>query len=237
MGGWLFLPFLQWNLIKCHWQVRGRAIPRDIQRTFSAERRNLLITSVALFLVEYSNLRFKQISVLGNVAELDEPNVLRFLLWVFWLYFGWRFYQHYRELRDTAIRDTHRQKLVEFLLPISRERYKQLFKPSTTYLTGIPKFRFGAANWSFHKPWHVTVNLRATAEYSVENGAFAEDYERAQDIELCWRDLLWPQRKAASFVLKNMSQVTEYYLPFVVALLPFAYVTGRTGWNWLTSGF
>jgi hypothetical protein len=222
----------------------------DIHRTFSAERRNLLLTSVALFLVEYSDLRFTQISVLGNVAELNNPNVLRFLGWVFWFYFSWRYYQHYREVRDTTMGDSFREKLRAFLLPIAHERYKQSFKPSSNYRSDllapsvskpvdVHEFRFAPATWNFRKPWRVTVNLHGRVTYKLEDDAFTLD-ERAHEIELRWRDLLWPQLKAASFVLTNVSQFTEYYLPFAIASLPFIYLLikmGRTGWNWLASGF
>jgi len=215
----------------------------EIQRTFRAERRNLLLVSVVLFLVEYSDLQFEKINVLGNEAKLGDPRVLHFLLWVFWLYFLWRYYQHFRELREAvdapAIRNVYQQKLMDILTPTVHQRYKQLFEPSSTYLNrGSPKFSFTrSAQWRFHSLWHITANLAARADYKLENGAFAQDAEKALDIELNWKDLLWPQIKATVFILKNVSQVTEYYLPFFVASILVLYVLLRPGWNWLAKQF
>ena len=117
-----------------------------------------------------------------------------------------------------------------FLTPVAHERYKQLYKPSSGYLKGIPEFSFAAPNWNFHSRWHVAVKLHAKVNYRLENDAFAQEPGKAEDIEFRWKDLLWHHLKAALFILKNVSQITEYYLPFFVALVPLVYVLCRFGW-------
>jgi hypothetical protein len=209
-----------------------------IRRGFVAERRNLLLTSVVLFLVEYSDLRFEQINVLGNEAQLRDPNVIRSLIWIFCSYFAWRYYQHYQAIKDSSITDKYREKLYQFFLPIAHERYAQRYEPSSTYLDQKPSFNFTSAPYNLHRPWHATVTLTGRAGYRLESGALAQDAQKVEEIDLHWRDLLWPHAKAGWFVLKNMWQFTEYYLPFFVALLPLFYVlfkTTRTTWNGLAS--
>jgi hypothetical protein len=211
----------------------------SIRRGFIAERRNLLLTSVVLLLVEYSELRFGQINVLGNVAELRDPNVVGFLLWIFWFYFGWRYYQHYGELTDTSIKGIYRNRLYQLLLPIAHERYAQLFGSSPTNYDKLDRtFRFETPSRHVHSPAHVTVNLEATANYRLPNGAWAQDAKRSHNIELYWKDLLRPNLKTAYYLLKNTWQITEYHLPFVVASIPLVYVlfkTSRTAWKWLAN--
>lgn len=56
----------------------------DLRRGFIAERRNLLLTSIVLVLVESAELRFPQINVLGNIAEMRDPNIIRALVWILW---------------------------------------------------------------------------------------------------------------------------------------------------------
>ena len=76
--------------------------PDDIRKGFVAERRNLLITSFALFFYQQAGLQIEKINILGNDAKISDPLWIAFALWVLWIYFFVRFYQYFRRIPDTG---------------------------------------------------------------------------------------------------------------------------------------
>jgi hypothetical protein len=140
--------------------------PQDhIRREFISERRNLLLTSVALFLVQYSGIVFKKINFLGNEAEIPDPNLIQILLWIFWLYFALRYYQHFREIADKGIGDVYQSRLHNSVAMLSRRRYQEVFKPASNFEGMEQTFRFEPIQPQFFNLGHVEIKLPATILY------------------------------------------------------------------------
>ena len=72
---------------------------------FQRNRRALMVVSVVLVLCQLSGIRFKKISVLGNSADVDSPEMVVAAMWCVWAYFIYRTWQkHQRGLFYSALR-------------------------------------------------------------------------------------------------------------------------------------
>jgi hypothetical protein len=197
----------------------------DIRRGFIAERRNLLITSVALFLVQYSEIVFDEINLLGNKATIKDSTVIPFLLWIFWLYFGLRYYHHFREA-NTQIWATYDSTFHSFLVPVARKRFEHNIQPAANF-KGMERSHVEYHTTVRQKPGLTRVNMDVEGYVFYKLPSGGPGYESIrQTIELRWADLLLPHLRAAFYLFLNTRLVLEYLLPFAVALLPLGDVLG-----------
>src|SRR5262245_23388332 len=102
--------------------------PDDIRRSFVAERRNLLITSFALFFYQQAGLQIEKINILGNEAKISDPWWIAFALWVLWGYFLVRFYQYLRSIPDKGFWAAYGEQMVKLLRRIAFRHFKRHFK-------------------------------------------------------------------------------------------------------------
>lgn len=193
-----------------------------IRRAFISERRNLLLTSIALSLIQYSGIVFKKISIFGNEAEINDPNVILILLWIFWLYFALRYYQHFREIPDKGISRLYRQILHNSVAMLAQRRYKESFVPSPTFQGIKPKFRFESMQPTYRGPFNAEVTLPATISYKLPTSAQHEE-RKTETIKLGWKEMFVPNLRSLSHVFINTSLATEYLLPIGVASLPLVF--------------
>lgn len=193
-----------------------------IRRAFISDRRNLLLTSVALFLVQYSGIVFKKISFFGNEAEINDPYMILILLWIFWFYFALRYYQHFREIPDKGISNIYDQILHNSVAMLARKRYQDAFVPSSNFQGMEREFRFESIQPTFHGRAHVEVKLPATVLYKLPTGGQGEE-RKTEFIVLRWKDMFFPNLRSLLHVVINTSLATEYLLPIGVALLPLGF--------------
>lgn len=65
------------------------------QTMFSRQRRNLILISIILVLVETTNVNFKQLNLIGNIIEIGNPEAVIRWLWVAFTYLLWRYYIYF----------------------------------------------------------------------------------------------------------------------------------------------
>lgn len=71
----------------------------DDKEHFIRQRRNLMITCLAIIFFKMLGLKFEQINILGNVAAIENPKAIPLILLGALVYFLWRF--------DTACRQVN----------------------------------------------------------------------------------------------------------------------------------
>lgn len=63
-----------------------------IYEGFVRQRRNLMVMSVVLLLVESADVRFSELNLLGTKFTIENPDVINLGLWVAFLYWLYRYY-------------------------------------------------------------------------------------------------------------------------------------------------
>lgn len=105
---------------------------------------------------------------------------------------------------------------------LARRRYQEVFKPSSNFEGMERTFRFEPIQPRFFGLGHVEIKLPATILYKLPTGGQGEEH-KTEIIELRWKNMFLPNLQSFLYVLINTSVVTEYFLPFVVALLPVVF--------------
>jgi len=65
----------------------------DDDALFTRQRRNLFLISIFLALAVYLDLNLSKLSFLGNEFLMSNPRSVQPILWVFWIYFLFRYWQ------------------------------------------------------------------------------------------------------------------------------------------------
>src|SRR3990172_4553469 len=197
-----------------------------IRDGFVRQRRNLIGISVALFLYKKLGLVIDGINILGNTARIRDPSGVTLLLWLAWAYFFVRYYQYFRDLPDkgsSSAYHTHVHRLARHLAQekITRSvRAREELAGKTPHVTfkKIDVYRAYTRPWEFSL-WELEVE--ADVAYECEGGVEARSLGK-QKLNLSWREMAVPKVKAILHVGLNTHFVTEYYLPFLIALVPVA---------------
>jgi hypothetical protein len=194
-----------------------------IRRGFVAERRSLLIVSFILFFYQQAGLQIERISVFGNEAKISDPWWIAFGLWVLWSYFLLRFYQYFRSIPDKGFQTVYEAEMKKTIARSAFRRYKNSFLPEDEDTHLVPHFKVSKTEFPMTFPEMWMVDLTISVAYTWGSGGKALGGTHKEDVR--GTRLLWAKTKSIFHVSLSSHVVTEYVLPFVVALLPLA--------NWL----
>jgi len=194
-----------------------------IRRSFVSERRNLLLTSIVLFLALYSGIVFDDINILGNKATLKDPSLIPTLLWIFWGYFFLRYYQHFRQAHDHAMARDFYAALNRKCIVVAKNKFETAFVASSTY-EGMDKWIiFTNQSVSSLTRTRALVSLTGQIAYGSSPGSPIHE-DKTEVIELSLKEMILPNIKAVLHLCFTSVTVLEFILPFLVALLPLIYV-------------
>lgn len=91
------------------------------------QRRNLIITSVLLWVMKYGGVTFTKFSFVGFDIQFKNPNVLILSIWISFAYFLFRYYQYFS---DEGIKKLQNVFIIAFenkCAPIIRNLVKEKF--------------------------------------------------------------------------------------------------------------
>lgn len=191
--------------------------PNEIRRSLVAERRGLLLTSFVLFFYEQAGLRIDKISVFGNEVSLSDPWWVSVAIWVLWLYFGLRYLQYFMATQDTGFSDAYKEWMRRIITQSAFRRFKKSFLPDEEHTGYIPSFKLRDEKFPLVDFGIWSVELDISIAYQ-KNGVTATGKTYKEEVKAA--GLLWARVRAAFCVLFLTHVATEYYLPFLVALLP-----------------
>ena len=194
----------------------------ETRRGFVAERRASLFASITLFLYQQAGLRFEKISILGNEVKIPEPYWISFVLWILWGYFLLRFYQYFRSMPDKGINSTYESTLKGVIKSSAFLQYKRSFVPREDERTAKPDFKIQNVNYPMTFPKFWSIKLDINVAFQMLTGVRARGDSYVSDFE-SW-SLLWAKSQAIFHMLASSPVGTEYFLPFIVALLPLTSV-------------
>lgn len=71
----------------------------EITESFIRQRRNLLLTSIVLFLINFAGIEIPdKLIIATNEYKIGDPIIIYMFIWTMLFYFLWRYFQYYNEL-------------------------------------------------------------------------------------------------------------------------------------------
>lgn len=190
---------------------------------FSRQRRNLMVMSIVVIVQDLAGLKYEEISVLGNKATIQNPEMVKILLLAFLAYWFCRYIQLFVELGQKGISSTY-----EYLFKKSLTRsswYEKLYSE-----TKLKVVSFGSKE-KLANPKDVDINCRSLLKPHVKiKYAFPVEGERDTEQHEVAFGLTAKCLFVAFLKLVFVNyRFTEYILPFI---LFFAAVCSWTLSNW-----
>lgn len=195
-----------------------------IREGFVRQRRNLIGMSVILVLYEKLEIVIDSISILGNTARINDPSRVTLLLWIAWGYFLIRYYQYFRDTPDKGFSTSYHSRLHALARRVAQSKFRREFIPTEKFddVKGPLDFRFGDITvWSAY-PHYWDLEMNVDVSYRTETGVANHSLHGCK-INLSWKDLAIPKVRSLLHVALNTRLVSEYLLPFFIAVVPVAY--------------
>ena len=178
---------------------------------FVRQRRNLMAISLVLFFYISSGIVMDTINILGNSFKVTTPSHVGSILYIVWGYFLLRYYQYFRHMPLAELRTKYAEKMSKIVSVVGVKLFKKGYKTSNKFsLSGIYVFRDG-------KEWMVSMDV------DISDEAQSPLKRNVERINVDTIHLIMPRLKAAFHIAINTRFITEYFLPFLVALLPIFY--------------
>ena len=168
------------------------------------QRRNLILISIALLLVDFADVEIARVSLLGTTLVVGRPDVLHTFAWVAWTYFTVRYLQYLVYVGDLgfsssfwSVADRHLERKIRTLVEAQ-----------------VPKRQF--TNFG---PRHLVKNgcFRWEQPLSVYDPAVGS-VEKIGSISLPTLTMFGAWLRGCIHVAFSTPKVTDYVLPLALAL-------------------
>ena len=199
-----------------------------IARGFTRYRRDLLLASLILFFYQSSEVVMDSINLFGTTMYIKEPSRVTWALWIVWCYFFLRYYQYFHDTVDKGFSATYHAKLDALVKLLAQERFKRDFVLDEEFAGKKLTFYFKNMEVASDYPNYHEIKLDVDWAYADKTEAAASG-AHGQIVNLSRWDLAIPRLRAILHVILSTRLVTEYLLPFAVAILPVVY----QGWLWV----
>lgn len=185
---------------------------KEIQDGFIRQRRNLIAVSLVLWFVETSSLTLSKLNILGNEFPISNPAAVNHALWIAWVYWFVRYYQYFRHAHGIQqTMEAFHGHMYHPMKDLALARGRHVY-PEPEFFVSIDRI----ASRSLGK-WvaRLVVDPRTSTS--------GTDKRILHDEPLSFRDLFMPRIRAAWYLVVRTRFVTEYILPFLVALIPLSF--------------
>ena len=176
------------------------------------QRRNLSITAIILILNFHADITIgKEIQLQSLSLNVGDPEKLRLFLYVALVYFVWRFYLYFSSDKAYGYVKNQYQELRDGIL--NRAVVKEIFRahPKIDSLTGSYEYSKLQSNGT----WYYKINAEASRT--------KEDHPSGKfDVRNLKLRIEFPRLIALWVFLLRGRILTDYYLPFLLALYALA---------------
>lgn len=205
---------------------------------FVRQRRALVATSVALSAFVGLGARLDNIEFLGNTLTLAAPLSVATPLWIAWGYFLIRYYQYFRDLGDTGFREARTIRENTLARNFALARLRESIHPEPGEFRH-PRIRVevGPMDVVDMPPgmWRLKANgwAHITERFGSKTNRMSSQLIENQIVSFPPWQPRFARLRSVIWVLTHTRFGTEYGLPFLVALAPWAVVVARRlGFVW-----
>ena len=173
------------------------------------QRRNLMLTTIALILIFHAGVVFgKELKLLGASVTITNPEMLLNFLIIGHLYFAWRFYQYfYIDSAYSALRNQYKRALSGKLDQIL---IAHIFK-------SLPKGVKSISDGFTYEQVSRTDNSNNCYEVKVNYPTGREDEHLSEMVTIPTKIFRFKSIPIATKFLFRGKILTDFYLPFILA--------------------
>lgn len=178
-----------------------------------------MAVSIASALYVSAGVRIDKISLLGNSWDITNPEIVSFGVLAAYLYFLARYYQHLRDLGDPGPREALVRRVGDLVKRRATALFREAYPKQYETEKVLSNIRFSHklhGNGDLKGSWQLT--FEGVMNFTWPDGSpgttLIKDERRTEPVRTSDR------ARAVFWVAFNTRFFTEYYLPFLVALLP-----------------
>lgn len=193
---------------------------------FVRQRRNLMMMSVALFLVETAGVKFSELNLLGSKLFIENPDVINKGLWIAFIYWVYRYYVYFHDIGPKGFMDQYSARMLNYVYAIALKQLKRdSVKMEPLVKEGRTKLRLGHDHTYYRRSlWSYEIKLAVIASLAKRDDDNPKSLDFDHYVVRAPISLAIAHTRAWMYVLTRTHLFSEYLLPFVVALLPVGYL-------------
>jgi hypothetical protein len=181
---------------------------------FLRQRRNLIIISVVLLLLDFSSVDFRNAKVFDIEMTFRHPEVIPGGLWIAGFYWFLRYYQYFRKSEYPNLRSRWRIELYELLKEAAQPRALKNYEPPRDIRNGTTTLTPTTFEVNHHLLREVSLRIGfQVATASPDGNAASATSMAGTNFDFSYRELLIPRIRAAWRLFLHTPEVTQYVLP------------------------
>lgn len=180
-------------------------VAQDLSQPLLRQRRNLMIISVLMIFVHMSGAEFNKVVFMGLTITFKQPQVVVLFMFGFLIYFLYRYYLYLGQEKGRDFKGTFFGKLNA----LSHQKLQQLKNEEVDLEQYGGKFQFKDMKKTSFWKRNVATIVHVDDEGSQQWGYFEIDIRR----------FTFKGIRALFYTLFKRSYVTDYILPYVLALI------------------
>jgi len=188
----------------------GKREKHEMSEGFLRQRRNLIITSLILLIIDYGGIVIEKISFVGVFVKLNDPDTLKTILAMFSIYFFIRYIQYYSHNSKNfeEINILNNKKMGVFFKKKAENMIKLIFSKEASFYHG---FREEQSFYTALKKskWKIKIDLDKDNKSSIF-------------IKIKRYKFIKPYLKA-KIAFSTNQLITDYYLPPMLFLITVTY--------------
>jgi len=203
---------------------------------FIRQRRNLIVISLCLLVYDSFGLDLEKVNIFGNELNVQNHDLLPTALWIIYAYFFIRYYQYFNDLYDRGIITKYRIQVNKLLINWAYAKGKKDYIIENN-INDTSKYKFGVpeSHFSEIETWKITIEGKASAIISTKiNNGLATNNDLITFRHVAnWAVIIRFKIQSIFHVCFRTHLVSEYYLPFIIAITPLIWRLYKS--FWLTS--
>lgn len=185
----------------------------DPYQHFNIQRRNLIIVSVVAIIFVLGEFNLEKISFLGNEATINEPNIIYWMFYSFFIYFLWRYYSASRGISGFST-----------FLRSSRtwiERYCQI-KIKNELSDKYDDVAFRSSPDLHERTWaHISFRYC----YNADKQKFHGELQYKDEVSSFHKEIFHLRIWSYVHAFFNSTDFSTYIFPYIIACIAFFYVS------------
>lgn len=200
----------------------------EIREGFVRQRRSLIAVSLALLFYQTTGVVVERLSLFGNEVVLRDPSAASIVLWVAWVYFLVRYYQHFHDTPSKGLWAAHHDRLQMHVKRLASAQFEKECRAEQARgeLSGQIDFTRIDPSVMGRKGGAWEIRVRAPKLKPGANPSHPNPQHEVL-IRVGGSPLRLAQIRASLHAAFHTRFLTEYYLPFVVAAVPPAFMLWR----------
>lgn len=195
----------------------------DIKQHFIKQRRNLIVISLLVLFAELLGIQVEKINFFGIESKLNNPHLIKPILWVALIYWFIRYTQYLHDLGERGFKKEFFKKMDAI---IARKAFKKKinsdeFKKKLSVGNDMKERKFSLVSYYDVRRKLKLYGLVLRIAHHDYYGSGSTYDERETITET--KEFILPAIRSIVYVILSTRLFTEYVLPYIIFLCPVVY--------------